>query len=132
MLDAGRLTDGKGVLVDFTSCVIILTSNVGAQYIISAFEQSEKDGKGALARFDEASGSLEHFAEASKGAEAADKDEEEKGDGDKKKSKTLSKSKASRSWKKEARRKVLSEIAGAGLLKPEVVNRFSGVIVSRS
>ncbi|PHJ22043.1 aaa family protein [Cystoisospora suis] len=129
MLDGGRLTDGKGVLVDFTSCVVILTSNVGAQYIISAFEQSEKDGKGALARFDETSGSLEHFAEAAKGAEAADKEEEEKGDGDKKKSKTLSKSKASRSWKKEARRKVLSEIAGAGLLKPEVVNRFSGVII---
>jgi ATP-dependent Clp protease ATP-binding subunit ClpA len=29
MLDDGRLTDGKGRTVDFTNCIVILTSNLG-------------------------------------------------------------------------------------------------------
>ncbi|MGE5404222.1 MAG: ATP-dependent Clp protease ATP-binding subunit [Candidatus Saccharibacteria bacterium] len=33
MLDDGRLTDGKGRTVDFRNCVIIMTSNVGAESI---------------------------------------------------------------------------------------------------
>ena len=33
MLDNGRLTDAKGRLVNFKNTVIILTSNIGAQYI---------------------------------------------------------------------------------------------------
>lgn len=33
VLDNGRLTDGKGRLVNFKNTVIILTSNIGAQYI---------------------------------------------------------------------------------------------------
>ncbi|PFH31271.1 ATPase, AAA family protein [Besnoitia besnoiti] len=130
LLDEGRLTDGKGVLVDFTNCVIILTSNVGAQYIISAYEQGEKDTKSALATFDPKSGSLEHFAEVTKGAEAAGGDDTDVDSGKKdKKATILDKNKKSGNWKKEARRKVLSEIAGSGLLRPEVINRFSGVIL---
>ncbi|HVR39483.1 MAG TPA: ATP-dependent chaperone ClpB [Thermoanaerobaculia bacterium] len=33
VLDDGRLTDSKGRVVDFKNCVIIMTSNVGSQYI---------------------------------------------------------------------------------------------------
>ena len=33
VLDDGRMTDGKGRTVDFTNTVIIMTSNVGSQYI---------------------------------------------------------------------------------------------------
>ena len=33
LLDDGRLTDGKGRTVDFKNTVVIMTSNVGSQYI---------------------------------------------------------------------------------------------------
>ena len=33
MLDDGRLTDGQGRTVDFTNTIIILTSNLGSQYL---------------------------------------------------------------------------------------------------
>ncbi|MGH7563980.1 MAG: AAA family ATPase, partial [Gemmatimonadota bacterium] len=33
VLDDGRLTDGQGRTVDFTNSVVIMTSNVGSQYI---------------------------------------------------------------------------------------------------
>src|SRR3546814_13205583 len=33
VLDDGRLTDGQGRTVDFTNTLIILTSNLGSQYI---------------------------------------------------------------------------------------------------
>ncbi|HSR13155.1 MAG TPA: ATP-dependent chaperone ClpB, partial [Thermodesulfobacteriota bacterium] len=39
ILDDGRLTDGKGRTVDFKNTVIIMTSNVGAQYIFE-FQKS--------------------------------------------------------------------------------------------
>ena len=47
VLDNGRLTDGKGKLVNFKNSIIILTSNVGSEYFkeISrlGFEVSEED-----------------------------------------------------------------------------------------
>jgi len=33
VLDDGRLTDGQGRTVDFRNCVIVMTSNLGSQYI---------------------------------------------------------------------------------------------------
>ena len=33
LLDDGRLTDGQGRTVDFRNTVIIMTSNVGSQYL---------------------------------------------------------------------------------------------------
>ncbi len=33
VLDDGRLTDGQGRTVDFTNCIIIMTSNLGAKYL---------------------------------------------------------------------------------------------------
>jgi ATP-dependent Clp protease ATP-binding subunit ClpB len=44
ILDDGRLTDGKGRVVDFRNTVIIMTSNVGSSAI---FELAEKDPKKA-------------------------------------------------------------------------------------
>ena len=50
LLDDGRLTDGQGRTVDFKNTVIVMTSNVGSQYITSysgkrdeaAYEQMKK------------------------------------------------------------------------------------------
>ena len=36
ILDDGRLTDGQGRTVDFTNVVFIMTSNLGAQYLINS------------------------------------------------------------------------------------------------
>lgn len=42
VLDEGRLTDSRGKTVDFTNCVIILTSNIGAQFLLNFDESSPK------------------------------------------------------------------------------------------
>ena len=34
VLDDGRLTDGQGRTVDFTNTVIVLTLNLGAEYLL--------------------------------------------------------------------------------------------------
>ena len=34
VLDDGRLTDGQGRTVDFRNVILILTSNLGSQYLI--------------------------------------------------------------------------------------------------
>ncbi len=38
VLDDGRLTDGQGRVVDFTNTLIILTSNLGSQYLANLEE----------------------------------------------------------------------------------------------
>ena len=35
VLDDGRITDGQGRTVDFRNTVIIMTSNIGSQYILN-------------------------------------------------------------------------------------------------
>jgi ATP-dependent Clp protease ATP-binding subunit ClpB len=40
VLDDGRLTDGKGRTVDFTNTVIIMTSNIGAENILTGVDSS--------------------------------------------------------------------------------------------
>ena len=47
LLDDGRLTDGKGRTVDFKNTVVIMTSNLGSQYIA---EQACERGAGADSR----------------------------------------------------------------------------------
>ncbi|KAJ2327149.1 hypothetical protein GGI00_004540 [Coemansia sp. RSA 2681] len=47
MLDDGRLTDGQGRVVDFTQCVIILTSNIGQDKILRYTSESTIDYKSA-------------------------------------------------------------------------------------
>eukprot|EP00879_Flechtneria_rotunda_P009552 GHRR01009998.1.p1 GENE.GHRR01009998.1~~GHRR01009998.1.p1 ORF type:complete len:524 (+),score=187.87 GHRR01009998.1:1826-3397(+) len=36
LLDDGRLTDGKGRTVNFANCVVIMTSNLGSEYLLQA------------------------------------------------------------------------------------------------
>ena len=43
LLDDGRLTDGKGRTVDFKNTVVIMTSNVGSQYIAERATRGEAD-----------------------------------------------------------------------------------------
>ena len=44
ILDDGRLTDSQGRLVDFRNAVIIMTSNIGSQYIVDAGAQLDPSG----------------------------------------------------------------------------------------
>jgi ATP-dependent Clp protease ATP-binding subunit ClpB len=41
VLDDGRLTDGQGRTVDFRNTVVILTSNVGSQYILDVEDEAQ-------------------------------------------------------------------------------------------
>lgn len=41
ILDDGRLTDSKGRLVDFRNTIIIMTSNLGAEYLAQTFETKD-------------------------------------------------------------------------------------------
>ncbi len=45
VLDDGRLTDNKGRTVDFKNTIIIMTSNLGSQYIMERFESLEEGDK---------------------------------------------------------------------------------------
>lgn len=49
VMDAGRLSDSQGRMVNFKNTVIIMTSNLGAQYINDAPEGPlSKDTKGLI------------------------------------------------------------------------------------
>jgi len=43
VLDDGRITDGQGRTVDFKNTVIIMTSNVGSQYILDTSSREERN-----------------------------------------------------------------------------------------
>ncbi len=43
VLDDGRITDGQGRTVDFKNTVIILTSNIGSQYILEDLPKEERN-----------------------------------------------------------------------------------------
>ena len=43
MMDDGRLTDGKGRVVDFKNTILIMTSNLGSSFLQSESLRSEKD-----------------------------------------------------------------------------------------
>ncbi|MBN9262118.1 MAG: ATP-dependent chaperone ClpB, partial [Hyphomicrobium sp.] len=43
VLDDGRLTDGQGRTVDFKNTLIIMTSNIGAEYLVSQKEGEDSD-----------------------------------------------------------------------------------------
>lgn len=45
VLDNGRLTDNKGRLADFKNAIIIMTSNLGADYIQQAFDSMKEGGE---------------------------------------------------------------------------------------
>jgi ATP-dependent Clp protease ATP-binding subunit ClpB len=43
VLDDGRITDGQGRTVDFKNTVIIMTSNIGSQYILDVDDRKERN-----------------------------------------------------------------------------------------
>ena len=43
VLDDGRLTDGQGRTVDFRNTLIIMTSNLGAEYLVNLREDEDVD-----------------------------------------------------------------------------------------
>ena len=45
VLDDGRLTDGQGRIVDFTNTVIIMTSNLGSEYLTTSLTFAESKDK---------------------------------------------------------------------------------------
>ena len=45
VLDDGRLTDGQGRTVDFRNTIIILTSNIGADFFLGSLNSDRKDEK---------------------------------------------------------------------------------------
>jgi len=45
VLDDGRITDGQGRTVDFKNAVIIMTSNIGSQYIIDADNAEQREAR---------------------------------------------------------------------------------------
>ena len=54
VLDDGRLTDGQGRTVDFRNVILVLTSNLGSQYLVDPMLDAESrkrggDGRGAAA-----------------------------------------------------------------------------------
>ncbi len=49
VLDDGRLTDGQGRTVDFKNTLIILTSNIGSEYLVAATDDASfNDAKGLV------------------------------------------------------------------------------------
>ncbi|MEG0023750.1 MAG: ATP-dependent chaperone ClpB [Akkermansia sp.] len=45
VLDDGRITDGQGRTVDFRNTVIIMTSNIGSQYILNETDPQQREAK---------------------------------------------------------------------------------------
>lgn len=45
VLDEGRLTDSQGRTVDFSNCLLILTSNIGAHHLLAASEKCSIAGR---------------------------------------------------------------------------------------
>ncbi|HOX18222.1 MAG TPA: ATP-dependent chaperone ClpB [Spirochaetales bacterium] len=45
LLDDGRLTDGQGRVVDFKNAIIIMTSNIGSEFVLAAKDMDEVRGK---------------------------------------------------------------------------------------
>jgi ATP-dependent Clp protease ATP-binding subunit ClpB len=43
VLDDGRLTDGQGRTVDFRNTLVIMTSNLGAEYLVNLKETEDVD-----------------------------------------------------------------------------------------
>ncbi|GFZ07782.1 casein lytic proteinase B4 [Actinidia rufa] len=48
LLDDGRITDSQGKTVSFTNCVVIMTSNIGSQYILETLSSAHDDNKVAV------------------------------------------------------------------------------------
>ena len=49
MLDDGRLTDGQGRTVDFRNVILVMTSNLGSQFLVDPVMPQEEKKKAVLA-----------------------------------------------------------------------------------
>jgi ATP-dependent Clp protease ATP-binding subunit ClpB len=49
VLDDGRLTDGQGRVVDFTNAILILTSNLGSQFLVDPTLSTEEKHESVMA-----------------------------------------------------------------------------------
>ncbi|MDB6004089.1 MAG: ATP-dependent chaperone ClpB, partial [Prosthecobacter sp.] len=45
VLDDGRITDGQGRTVDFKNTVLIMTSNIGSQYILDVDNKEQREAR---------------------------------------------------------------------------------------
>ena len=50
VLDDGRLTDGQGRTVDFRNVILVLTSNLGSQYLVDPMLSAEREARGRHVR----------------------------------------------------------------------------------
>lgn len=117
MLDEGHLSDSKGNRVDFTNCLIILTSNIGQQHILEGYKEAR-----ALSASNEKAGTTETAA----GGAAED------GNGGKEPAAAATggfkgSGKSPRDILKRMRQSVMKEVLG--YFKPQVIGRMSEIIV---
>lgn len=118
MLDEGHLSDSKGVRVDFTNTLIILTSNIGQQFILEGYKEARALAGNALKATNQ---SEESSGKESSGSES----------GSNKSKNTLRPSgKSPQDVLARMRQKVLKEVLA--YFKPQVIGRMSEIIVSRS
>lgn len=106
MLDEGHLSDSKGIRVDFTNCLIILTSNIGQQFILEGYKEAR-----ALSAANEKE-TLNADEAAKGGATSAGF----KGTG-----------KSPKDVLRRMRQRVLKELFG--YFKPQVVGRMNEIII---
>lgn len=108
MLDEGHLSDSKGNRVDFTNCLIILTSNIGQQFILEGYKEAR-----ALSAANE-----KETLNADEAAKSGTTSAGFKGTG-----------KSPKDVLRRMRQRVLKELFG--YFKPQVVGRMNEIIVSR-
>ncbi|KAL8438178.1 hypothetical protein ACSSS7_000413 [Eimeria intestinalis] len=107
MLDEGHLSDSRGNRVDFTNCLIILTSNMGQQYVLEGYKE---------ARAISAANEKEAPKPEEGSANAAPSGPSFKGTG-----------KSAKDVLRRMRQKVLKEVFG--YFKPQVIGRMSEIII---
>ncbi|KAL8431427.1 hypothetical protein ACSSS7_005286 [Eimeria intestinalis] len=138
MLDEGHLTDTKNVRVDFSNTIIIMTSNIGQQYILDGFKEARAMSQGAatpLAQFNKDKGSLERFAMAKAGAKAAGSFQQDQNQNkgatasavQKKKSEQWNTGNTPQEVLAKMRQKVMQEVLG--YFKPQVIGRMTKIII---
>ncbi|CDJ70486.1 heat shock protein, putative [Eimeria necatrix] len=141
MLDEGHLTDTKSVRVDFTNTIIIMTSNIGQQFILEGYREARQMAEGAvapLAHFNKDKNSLEKFALAKAGAaaaaaaaansqEAKDKKPSAAQAVSKKKNEQWNLGNSPKEVLAKMRQKVMQEVLG--YFKPQVIGRMTKIVI---
>ncbi|KAL8273334.1 hypothetical protein Esti_002738 [Eimeria stiedai] len=107
MLDEGHLSDSRGNRVDFTNCLIILTSNIGQQYVLEGYKE---------ARAISAANEKEPLKPEEGSSGTPPPSPSFKGTG-----------KSAKDVLRRMRQKVLKEVFG--YFKPQVIGRMSEVII---